>query len=187
MTFTHIKNAFVDLDGTMLDSEGCWLEAYRLACERSAVPVLPHILQSFGKLSFSEWSKLVAEQPGIFGELTEYAKEVYTQRLPKKAVMDIVYALPDGCKRTVITREPCDLVRHWLKHSGITVFDEVITAGDGRMTKEFYAVPSLLLIDDNYKHCSVAKAAGATVIGVNDHHSYEQKKLMRAVCDLYLD
>ncbi len=188
MILSDIKIAYVDFDGTLVDSENCWLEAYTLACKEKDMLPFPHIITAFDQISFEEWQRLVEEQLGNGDNtLFECGKLVYTERTPKESVMSIVRALPDNCVKLIITREPSELVWYWLKHNHITNFEDVITTGDERAFTDYYKHRGLLLIDDNYKHCKAAKAANAIVVGVNDHHTTEGKSRMRSVCDCYLE
>lgn len=187
MKFTHIKTAFVDLDGTLLDSRGCWQEAYCLACEKLEMTPLQNILDMFDDIPFTEWQEFIFKQLGNCEKLlVECAKDTYVKRKPKENVVTVIYALPETCRIFLLTREPENLALHWLKHYKINVFDRVITVGDEREKTEYYAHPSLLLLDDNYKHCMAAKKANALVIGVNDYHTDKRKMQMQNICDLYI-
>ena len=188
MILTHIKTALVDFDGTLVDSNGCWIEAYQLLCEQQKVQPSATIINAFVEITFSEWQKLISEQLGkCDNELLNCAKLTYANRTPKEAVLSVVHSLSTGCKISIITREPSELAHNWLAHYNIGAFSEVITSGEERKDKAYYSQPSLLLIDDNYKHCMAAKLANATVIGVNDHHTEERKAQMREICDLYIE
>ncbi len=188
MILTHIKTALVDFDGTLVDSNGCWIKAYLLLCERKKHQPSTATIDSFDKCTFAEWQKLINSKLGeCDNELLECAKLAYVKRVPKKLILSTVHSLPIGSKISIITREPSELVRHWLSHYNINIFDEIITVGDERKDEAYYSQPLLLLIDDNYKHCIAAKLANATVIGVNDHHTEERKAQMREICDLYIE
>lgn len=188
MILTRIKTALVDFDGTLVDSNGCWIEAYQLLCEQQKVQPSTKIINAFAEITFGKWQDLISEQHGkCDDELLDCAKLTYAKRTPKESVLSIVRSLSAGCKISVITREPSELVRNWLAHYNIGVFSEVITSGDERKDAAYYAQPQLLLIDDNYKHCVAAKNAVATVIGVNDYHTEERKAQMREICDLYIE
>ena len=188
MISTHIKTTLVDFDGTLIDSNGCWIEAYLLLCERKKQQPSVSTIDSFDKCTFAEWQGLINSQLGeCANELLECAKLAYVKHAPKELVLSTVRSLPIGSKITIITREPSELVRHWLSHYNINIFDEIITVGDERKDEAYYSQPLLLLIDDNYKHCIAAKLTNATVIGVNDHHTEERKAQMREICDLYIE
>lgn len=188
MILTHIKTALVDFDGTLIDSNGCWIEAYLLLCERKKQQPSVSTIDSFDKCIFAEWQGLINSQLGeCANELLACAKLAYVKHAPKELVLSTVHSLPIGSKISIITREPGELVRYWLLHYNINIFDEIITVGDERKNTAYYSQPSLLLIDDNYKHCIAAKLANATVIGVNDHHTEEKKAQMIEICDLYIE
>ena len=188
MILTHIKTVLVDFDGTLIDSNGCWIEAYQLLCEQRKTQPSAKIINVFAEITFDKWQDLISEQLGkCDDELLDCAKLTYAKRTPKEAVLSVVHSLPVGCKMSVITREPSELVRNWLAHYNICVFSEVFTSGDERKDLAYYSQPQLLLIDDNYKHCVAAKNADATVIGVNDYHTEERKAQMREICDLYIE
>lgn len=188
MILTHIKTALVDFDGTLVDSNDCWVEAYQLLCKQRKVQPSTKIINAFSEITFDKWQDLILEQFGKCNEeLLDCAKLTYAQRTPKESVLSVVRSLSAGCKISIITREPNELVRNWLAHYTIGVFREVITSGDERKDVTYYAQPQLLLIDDNYKHCMAAKLANTTVIGINDHHTEKEKAQMRKVCDLYIE
>ena len=188
MILTHIKTVLVDFDGTLIDSNGCWIEAYQLLCERKKQQPAATTLDSFDKWTFADWQELITSHLGeCANELLECAKLAYVKRAPKELVLSTVRSLPINSKISIITREPSELVRYWISHYNINIFNEIITVGDERKDKAYYSQPSLLLIDDNYKHCMAAKLANATVIGVNDHHTEERKAQMREICDLYIE
>lgn len=188
MRLTDARIALVDFDGTLLDSEGCWLEAYTLACEKISVAPLAKIIDAFGQLCFGKWQALIKKQHGISDtQITECAKEVYSRRPPKASVLAILNSIPEGCSRSIVTKEPSELVKHWLQRYNVSGFDNIITSANERAEAEYYRKPFLLLIDDNYRHCKAAKEAGALVIGINDHHSNERKMQMKELCDLYLE
>ena len=157
-------------------------------CERKKQQPSVSIIDSFDKCIFAEWQGLINSQLGeCANELLACAKLAYVKHAPKELVLSTVHSLPIGSKISIITREPGELVRYWLLHYNINIFDEIITVGDERTNTAYYSQPSLLLIDDNYKHCIAAKLANATVIGVNDHHTEEKKAQMIEICDLYIE
>ena len=188
MTLGNIKIAWVDFDGTLLDSHGCWTEAYGLLCEQCSARPEPDVIRLFDEIPFENWQTLVCKQLGCgTQELLKFAELSYSRRAPNKSVLSVIESLPRDCMITVITKEPKELVEFWLSHHRISIFAGVATVGNERKNADYYAVENLLLIDDNYKHCQAAKIAGAFVVGVNSHHNDEQAKTMRSLCDFYIE
>ena len=179
---------FVDFDGTLLDSEGCLVEAYQLLCENKEVSPSTEIMHLFDQITFEQWQNLIFHQLGeCSAELLNCAKTVYSKRSPNSFVLSILQKLPADCSVRMITKEPVELPEYWLSRWGIKLFAQITTVSDERMNQDFYTGENILLIDDNYNHCSAAKMAGAYVIGVNSHHTEERKSQMREICDLYIE
>lgn len=188
MIFSNVKTALVDFDGTLIDSTECWTDAYKLLCEHCHAEPSADTVRLFDEVAFEEWQNVVFKQLGCDDkDLLEFAKIAYAKRSPNKSVLAVLELLPCDCTATVITKEPKELVEFWLAHYGIVGLDGIVTVGDERKNAEYYATDNLLLIDDNYKHCIAAKAAGAVVIGVNARHTDEQAKAMRNLCDAYIE
>lgn len=188
MSLGNIKIAWVDFDGTLLDSHECWTEAYGLMCESRSVQPEPDVIGMFDEIPFESWQKLVCKRFGSCSEeLLKFAQLSYSRRAPNKSVLSVIQSLPRDCIVTVITKEPKELAEFWLSCHDLTLFAGVVTVGDERRNPDYYAVENLLLIDDNYKHCQAAKAAGAFVVGVNSYHIDEQAKIMRSLCDIYIE
>ncbi len=190
--FNDIKEVLVDFDGTLVDSTGYWTEAYRQLCYMHNALPRNDMIERFEKLSFSCWQEKISDQLSISisdaqNKLLSCAKHIYSKCEPKKAVISLISSLPSECNITIISREPCELVEHWLNSYGLMRISGVVNAGDERKSEFFYSGKGLLLIDDNINCCTAAKKAGATVIGVNDHHTDSQKKQMRKICDMYIE
>ncbi len=188
MNYSQIKMALVDFDGTLVDSTGCWVEAYQLLCETKSIQPLKTVIDSFNQIDFTKWQELIFAQVGECNdELIECAKTTFAKRSPKQQVFAIINSLSNDCHISVISNEPNELIEHWLSAYKFKVFSSInIVLGD-RDSPDFYKRGGLLLIDDNYKHCLAAKLANASVIGVNDYHTKERKTQMREVCNMYID
>ncbi len=188
MNLSHIRFALVDFDGTMLDSTGCWIEAYQLLCEKKNVNPSQKVIDSFNLVDYSKWQELIFMQVGeCNAELTECAKITYAKRTPKQAVLEVLNALSNDCTISIISNEPSELIEHWLAVRKLKIFSSINSVVGERDNPAFYKINGLLLVDDNYKHCLAARLANATVIGVNDYHTEERKTQMRKVCDTYID
>lgn len=187
MNFIGIKNVYVDLDGTLLDSYGCWAEGYETLCKKHGVIAAANAQRLFDELAFNDWLTAVLSPTGFgYGELLDCVKLAYAERPPKRAVLSLLESLPADRKAAVVTKEPRELAEFWLFSRGIALFSDIVTADGDRQRPEFYAAKDLLVIDDNYRHCQAAAAAGARVIGVDCRHTAEQARSMRSVCELYI-
>lgn len=129
MNFKNAKKVLVDFDGTLADTSGCWIEAYRLLCLNKGISPPKEITELFGKISFDRWKCIVEieiRKKCSFkdGDVLSCAKTVFSQRKPKQAVIDFLTMLLN-CKKEIITMEPEELVIDWLNYHGITFFDKL--------------------------------------------------------------
>ena len=188
MNLQYVKNAYIDFDGTLVDSNGCWKAAYIRLCKRKNIEYSEEIIKLFEKVNFNEWLGCIFKQVDNLSEneFLEFSILEYLNREPKREVVEFINELPTRCKLIVITKEPAELVSRWLNHYNLNIFDGIVTERDNREKVEYYRINNLLVIDDNYKNCIAAKNSGATVVGVNDYHSKEQMKKMIDICDFYI-
>ena len=77
MILTHIKTVLVDFDGTLIDSNGCWIEAYQLLCEQRKTQPSAKIINVFAEITFDKWQDLISH--------TEKPKEHFYSLLNKKS------------------------------------------------------------------------------------------------------
>ena len=196
-----------DLDGTLIDSNGIWLEVDKTFLSRRGAPytqeyyagVAHTILQNCAVFT-KEYLHLEESCEEIIAEWMELARDAY-QNVPLKPH---VREYLDRCRAaghrmaifTSCVPEHClaALERHQLT----SCFEKIIYAQEFGMDKKspeiFRKAAALLnvspkdcvLFDDSLSACKSAKAAGMTVVGVQDRVFPGEEMDMREVCDQYI-
>ena len=196
-----------DLDGTLIDSNGVWVEVDKTFLARRGAPytqayyegVAHTILQNCAVFTkeylglsesceeiIAEWMDLAAGQyhhvplkPGV----REYLDRCRSAGYPMAVFTACV---PEHCRAAMETH---DLGKY---------FEQVIYAQelgeDKRSPAIFRHVADMLgvsprecvFFDDSLSACKAAKAAGMTVVGVYDPFFRDSKADMRELCDQYI-
>ena len=196
-----------DLDGTLIDSNGIWLEVDKTFLGRRSAPytqeyyagVAHTILQNCAVFT-KEYLHLEESCEEIIAEWMELAKDAY-QNVPLKPY---VREYLDRCRAaghrmaifTACVPEHC---RAALSHHELEFyFEKIIYAQELGVDKKspeiFRKAASLLgvsprdcvLFDDSLSACKGAKAAGMTVVGVQDRVFPGAEADMRELCDQYI-
>lgn len=196
-----------DLDGTLVDSNGVWLEVDKTFLSRRGVPytreyyegVAHTILQNCAVFT-KEYLRLEESCEGIISEWMELAKGLYERAPLKSGVREYL----DRCRAAghtmaVFTASVPEHCRAALQRHGIEgYFRRVVYAqelGEDKNTPGvFRRVAELLgerpgncvLFDDSLSACKAARAAGMTVVGIRDELFRESEPDMREVCDRYI-
>lgn len=197
-----------DLDGTLLDSNGVWLEVDHIFLSRRNKPytkefhdcvahtIMPNAAVSVRKLLdlpesceeiIAEWMELAKGQYGYTVELKPHVKE-YLERCRAAGHRMAIF--------TACVPEHCEAA---LAHHGLNpYFERVIYAqelgADKRSPQIFREAVELLgvlpkdcvLFDDSLSACKAAKAAGMTVVGIYDDYFKDTEPDMRELCDQYI-
>ena len=197
-----------DLDGTITDSNGLWLEVdYRFLGRRGLEPT-PEYLETIGRSIFpvaadftrdyygldddpedimAEWERLAADQ---------YAYEVQL----KPGVLDYLeQCRREGQKMAIFTACRPSLCQVVLERFGILDwFDPIVYAEEIGLEKhhpqcftrlsEVLGVPAeeCILFDDSPSNCATAMAAGMQVAGVYDDFYAHRQQELRASCHKYI-
>ena len=196
-----------DLDGTLIDSNGLWVEVDKIFLARRNAPYtkeyyegVAHTILSNCAIFTKEYLNLEESCEEIIAEWMELAKGQYHEVALKEKVREYL----DRCKEaghrmaifTACVPEHCRaaLERHDLAH----YFEKVIYAQELGVDKKspaiFRSVAQMLatttkdcvLFDDSLTACKAAKAAGMTVVGVYDEYFKESEPDMRELCDQYI-
>jgi beta-phosphoglucomutase-like phosphatase (HAD superfamily) len=196
-----------DLDGTLIDSNGVWLEVDKIfLARRGAVytqeyyeGVAHTILQNCASFTkeylhleescediIAEWMDL-AKDAYDHVELKPYAKEYLDRcRAAGHRMVMFTACVPQHCKAAVA------------RHNLATYFEQIIYAQelgvDKRSPAIFRRVADMLgvstkdcvLFDDSLAACKAAKAAGLTVVGIQDDYHRGSQTDMREFCDQYI-
>lgn len=196
-----------DLDGTLIDSNGLWIEVDKIFLARRNAPYtkeyyegVAHTILSNCALFTKEYLKLEESCEEIIAEWMELASGQYQNVALKNDVIEYLERCKSAGHRMVIftacVPEHC---RAALKaHNLEQYFEQVIFAQELGMDKRspaiFKRVAEMLgvstgecvLFDDSLSACKAAKAAGMTVVGVYDEHFGYTEPDMRELCDQYI-
>lgn len=197
-----------DLDGTLIDSNGVWVEVDKTFLSRHGLPytreyqqgVAHSILQNCAVFTKNLF-QMEESCEEIIAEWMELARDAYRD-VPLKPY---VRAYLDRCREaghrmavfTACVPEHC---RAAMAHNGLEdYFEQVIYAQelgeDKRSPAIFRHVAQMLgvtprdcvFFDDSLTACKGAKAAGMTVVGVHDAHIAGCAADMRELCDRYIE
>lgn len=193
-----------DLDGTLIDSNGLWLEVdvaflarrglapteeYEEAVTRSIFPVAAAYTKTYYRLPDSP------EQ--IMAEWEALAYRHYTELVPLKpgAAELLRQYRAQGRPTALFTACRPSLCRAVLARFGLeSCFDRVVYAEEIGLEKHdpqcFVRLSQLLgtdparcvLLDDSPFNCATARAAGMTVVGVYDRGYAHRQDELAAVC-----
>jgi len=196
-----------DLDGTLIDSNGVWVEVDKIFLSRRNAPYtkeyyegVAHTILTNCAVFTKEYLHLEESCEEIIAEWMELAEGQY-HNIPLKSG---VRAYLDRCREaghrmiifTACVPEHCEaaLENHGLK----PYFEQVIYAQElgvdkkspaifRKIAKMFEVSPGeCVLFDDSLSACKAAKAAGMTVVGVHDPFFKDSEPDMREICDQYI-
>ncbi len=196
-----------DLDGTLIDSNGVWVEVDKTFLARRGAPYtkeyyegVAHTILRNCAIFTKEYLGLSESCEEIIDEWMELAAGQYHHVPLKPGVREYL----DRCKKaghrmavfTACVPEHCQAAME--SHSLQPYFEQVIYAQelgvDKRSPAIFRRVAEMLgveprdcvLFDDSLSACKAAKAAGMTVVGVYDPFFQDSKADMRELCDQYI-
>ena len=197
-----------DLDGTLIDSNGVWVEVDKTFLSRRGAPYTReyyegvahtilsncaiftkeylHLEESCEEI-IAEWMELAADKYGTEVELKPHVKEYLDKCRDADHRMAVFTAcVPEHCRAA-------------MEHLGLTpYFEQVIYAQELGVDKKSPAIfrkvaetlgvrpRECVLFDDSLAACKAAKAAGMTVVGVYDDYFHDTTVDMREVCDQYI-
>jgi len=196
-----------DLDGTLIDSNGVWVEVDKIFLGRRGAPytqeyyegVAHTILQNCAVFT-KEYLKLEESCEEIIAEWMELAKDAYHNVPLKPHVREYLDRCREAGHRMVIftacVPEHCRaaVAHHGLEH----YFEKIIFAQElgvdkkspeifKRIARELEVSPGeCVLFDDSLSACKAAKAAGMTVVGVQDEFFRDSRPDMREICDRFI-
>ena len=197
-----------DLDGTLIDSNGVWVEVDKTFLERRGAPYtreyyegVAHTILSNCAIFTKEYLHLEESCEEIIAEWMELAADKYGTQVPLQPhVKEYLVKCRDAGHRmavfTACVPEHCRaaMARHGLE----PYFERVIYAQELGVDKKSPAIfrkvaeslgvrpRECVLFDDSLSACKAAKAAGMTVVGVHDGWFSDTSVDMREVCDQYI-
>ena len=196
-----------DLDGTLIDSNGVWLEVDRVFLARRGLPYsqayhegVAHSILPNCAVFTREFFGLEESCEDIIAEWMELAKDAYDHVPLKPFVREYLEKCrAAGRRMAVFTACVPQHCRAAMSRHGLDAyFERVIFAQELGVDKKspavFRQVAALLgvlprecvFFDDSLPACKGAKAAGMTVVGVQDGCSGGSQADMREVCDQYI-
>lgn len=196
-----------DLDGTLIDSNGVWVDVDKVFLARHGFEyseayrdgVAHSILQNCAVFTKNHFG-MEESCEEIIAEWMELAKDAY-DHVPLKPH---VRAYLDRCREaghrmavfTACVPEHCEAA---VRNHGLdTYFERIIYAQDlgaDKKTPEIFRQAARLLgvkprecvfFDDSLTACKAAKAAGMTVVGIRDEYFHGEEADMREICDRYI-
>lgn len=196
-----------DLDGTLVDSNGVWLEVDKVFLSRHGFKysqeyhdgVAHSILQNCAVFT-KELFHMEESCEDIIAEWMELAKNSYDHVPLKPYVRDYLERCKSAGHRmavfTACVPEHCETAVR--KHGLDRYFEKIIYAqylgADKKSPAIFRQAAELLgvktrecvFFDDSLAACKGAKAAGMTVVGVKDDYHLSYEVDMREICDQYI-
>lgn len=199
-----------DLDGTLLDSNGIWLDIDVAFLGGVGVDPVPEDYTDFATHnSFPETAVYTKERFGlphtpeeIMDIWREMALVAYRDTLPLKyGARELLETLVARGERIALLTscmpELCHAVlkRHRIESYFEQIFIAVELGMEKRNPDTYIHVASLcnmatedcIFFDDAPDYCTAAKTAGMYVVGVADALFLHREKEMRGICDIYLE
>ena len=196
-----------DLDGTLIDSNGLWVEVDKIFLARRNAPYtkeyyegVAHTILTNCAIFTKEYLHLEESCEEIIAEWMELAKGQYHDVPLKSSVREYLDRCKEAGHRMVIftacVPEHCRAALE--RHELAPYFEQIIYAQELGVDKKspaiFRKVADMLgvkpgecvLFDDSLSACKAAKAAGMTVVGVHDTYFSESETDMRELCDQYI-
>ena len=198
----------VDLDGTLIDSNGVWVEVDKTFLARRGAPYtreyyegVAHTILSNCAIFTKDYLHLSESCEEIIAEWMELAADKYGVEVPLKPHVReyLERCRAAGHRMAVFTACVPEHCRAAIAHLGLDpYFERVIYAQELGVDKKspeiFRRVADMLgvrprdcvLFDDSLTACKAAKAAGMTVVGVYDDYFRDSAVDMRELCDQYI-
>ena len=196
-----------DLDGTLLDSNGVWLEVDKTFLARRNAPytkeyyegVAHTILQNCAVFT-KEYLHLEESCEEIIAEWMDLAEDAYEHVELKPHVREYLERCRAAGHRMAVFTSAVPAHCHAAldKHGLAPYFERIFFAQELGMDKKSPAVFRLVaealgvrprecvFFDDSLAACKSAKAAGMTVVGIYDDYFKDTEPDMRELCDQYI-
>lgn len=196
-----------DLDGTLIDSNGVWVEVDKIFLARRNAPYtkeyyegVAHTILTNCAIFTKEYLNLSESCEEIIAEWMELAQGQYNDVPLKPGVRTYLDRCREAGHRMIIftasVPEHCKVAIE--NHGLAPYFEKIIYAQELGVDKKspaiFRRVAEMLqvsprdcvLFDDSLSACKAAKAAGMTVVGVHDPVFRDSEPDMRELCDQYI-
>ena len=196
-----------DLDGTLLDSNGVWVEVDRTFLSRRNAPYtqayyegVAHTILQNCVVFTKEYLHLEESCEEIIAEWMDLAEDAYEHVELKPHVREYLERCRAAGHRMAVFTSAVPAHCHAAldKHGLAPYFERIFFAQELGMDKKSPAVFRLVaealgvrprecvFFDDSLAACKSAKAAGMTVVGVKDAYFPGSEVDMREVCDQFI-
>lgn len=197
-----------DLDGTLIDSNGVWVEVDRVFLSRRGFTATPEYCHTVGHSIFpvaaqytKDYYHLEESPQEIMDEWTALAGDAYSHHVPLKegAREFLEYSRDRGEPMVLTTACVPQMCKAALERHGLTPFFSSILFAqelgvEKRDPRYFQAVLTHLgvraedctLFEDSPGACRTAKEAGIRVVGVYDPFYADYQEELRAVSHRYI-
>lgn len=197
-----------DFDGTLVDSNGIWMEVDDVFLARRGQKATPEYNEMVGHSIFPiaaqftrDYYHLDMSPEDIMAEWLELSREAYSVQASLKpgAAAFLEKCAQAGESMVLFTACVPELCRTALEHFGLTgYFQRLVYAQElGLEKRDPRAFPLLLeqlgtegaqcvLFDDSPAACRAAQAAGIAAVGVYDPFYAAYEAEMRIFCDRYI-
>lgn len=182
---------FFDLDGTLIDSNGLWLDVDHIFLSRRGLEITPeysytvgHSIAPLAARFTVDYYHLDEEPEAIMAEWQEMARDAYAHTIPlKPGALELLGKLRDeGRDMALLTSGIPELAKLAVTRLGLDAYlnkglffaHEVgLEKKDPqvyRLAAEKFGVPptDCVLIEDAPHNCAAAKSVGFSVVGIYD-------------------
>ena len=196
-----------DLDGTLIDSNGVWVEVDKTFLARRNAPYTREYYQGVAHTTLYKCAEFTRDYlhleescEAIIAEWMDLVQDAYRHVALKPHVREYLDRCRVSGRRMVLftacVPEHCQAALD--RHGLAPYFERVLYAQELGVEKNspasFRHAAELLgvqprecvLFDDSLAACKAAKAAGMTVVGVADDHFQDSRPDMRELCDQYI-
>jgi len=204
------KAVIFDLDGTLIDSMGVWLQVDEEYLSKRNIPVPKNLFQDIeGGNSFVEVAQYFKDRFGIKDSIDEIAKE-WTSMVEKHYRSDVPlkegvckflqYLKRNKVKIGVGTSNSEFLARTVLQANGVMDYFETIVDGFQitkgkpnpdiflKVAKDLNVKPAeCLVVEDVLVGVKAAKKAGMTVFAIYDEHAEIEQNEIKKLADFYAE
>ena len=197
-----------DLDGTLIDSNGIWIDVDTVFLARRGMPYTAEYAEGVAHTIFPLAAKFTKtycniedSEEEIMAEWMELAGDRYSKTVELKPfIADYLQKCREnGIRMSLLSSCVPEHGRAVLSRYGLTdYFEHLIFATDLGMEKSdpriFHEAAKIcgvnaedcVLFDDSSRSCRSAKQAGLKTVGVYDHMFRREEDQLRAECDRYI-
>lgn len=204
-----ISGAIFDLDGTLTDSMGIWVEMSVSYIVRNGHTPVPNTSRELANMTMAQVCDYYCQTYGEHTTVEEMSAEVYriarekyeNDVLPKPGIIDVLEDFRRrGIKMCVASMTPRELVYLTLKKNAmLDYFEDILsceTIGAGKddplifeMALDILRTPKTEtpVFEDTLSAAQTAKAAGFPIVGVYDRYSPDVQEQLKALSDIYVE